>query len=137
MRYKVVTMLLSAGLLMAGCDGEPEQSAQNTDTAGQTAAKTLPAPEDGVIGVWRDNVSNPIFFSKITIRAEDGQLYLDRQFDDGSTRRRRLVEKESPLGRRFDPVPAVRLEDHWVIDPNGDLLLRDKHGTAATAGKIE
>ena len=124
MRYLFLTLLICVLLTSIGCKEKSES------TGGRSTLK------DGIIGTWEDN-SNPIFSSTITILIEDGQLYLENKYNDGSTRRTKLVEKESSLGRRFDPIPSTQLGDHWVIDSNGDLLLRDNNGTASTAQKIQ
>jgi len=140
-RYVFSTLLTLTLLTAVACSGGPDssgdQSAQGPDKAKQGTAKMAAASKDGVIGRWRDDGSNPLSHSTITIYAQGGQLYLENEFDDGSIRKLKLVEKESLLGRRFDPVPAFRLGDHWVVDSNGDLLLRDSQGTATKARPVD
>ena len=140
-RYVFSTLLTLTLLTSVACSGGPDASgdpsAQSSDTAKQGSGKAAAAPKDGIIGRWRDDSSNPILHSTITIYAQGGHLYLENKFDDGSVRKLKLIEKDSPLGRRFDPVPEFRLGDHWVVDSNGDLLLRDSQGTATKAKKIE
>ncbi len=136
MRNVLLILITCSLITLSGCKGDSESSGDGS-SASSGGGRAVAVPQDGAIGTWRDNVSNPLFFSNISIYAEDGQLYLENKFDDGSSRRRQVVEKKSDLGRRFDPVIPTRLGDHWVIDENGDLLLRDQHGTAAKAEKIE
>ena len=139
MRYLFLTLLTGILLISTGCKKSGpsgDQSAQKSGTAQQSTEKSSTPQKDGIIGSWED-YSNPVFSSTITILSEDGQLYLESKYGDGSVRRMKLVEKDSPLGRRFDPVPAFQLGDHWVIDSNGDLLIRDNSGTIFTAKKIE
>jgi hypothetical protein len=40
-------------------------------------------------------------------------------------------EKESAMGRRFEETNMSNSEsgDHWLLDPNGDLHLRDNEGS--------
>lgn len=137
MRSLLTTWVALSLLILSGCGEEAATSVGQSPDDSQEGSQVISAPKDGVIGKWRDNVTNPIFHSNVTILAEGGKLYYVNEFDDGSEKRMQLVEKKSELGRRFDPVIPFRLEDHWVIDENGDLLMRDKHGTAAIAEKIE
>lgn len=141
MRYVFSTLLtltlLTAVAYSGGPDSSGDPSAQNSDKTKQGGGEVAAAPKDGIIGRWRDDSSNPLFHSTIIIYAQRGQLYLENEFDDGSVRKLELVERESPLGRRFDPIPTSRLGDHWVVDSNGDLLLRDRQGTATKARRVK
>ncbi|WP_372922420.1 hypothetical protein [Roseovarius sp.] len=137
MRYLLTTLFLLSLLILNGCGEEAVTSGGQSSDDAQEASQVSAPMQDGAIGKWRDNVTNPIFHSNVIILAEDGQLYYVNEFDDGSEKRMQLVEKKSDLGRRFDPIFETRMGDHWVIDENGDLLMRDKQGTAAIAKKIE
>lgn len=141
MRNTVSVLLTCVLLLSAGCGNEPaasdDQAAGASEEVQQEGAVVTSTPEDGVVGRWRDNKSNPIFHSNLVIAAEDGQYYLEHQFDDGSSRRTNLIEKESPLGRRFDPDSVFITRDSWIIDPNGDLLLQFDNETTAKLDKTE
>ena len=68
-----------------------------------------------VIGRWLDET--PFMGSRITIFGEDGKLYIEQKFKDGSSSTEELIEKQSPLGRRFDTVDGSSAGDHspeWV-----------------------
>lgn len=138
MRCLLTTLLALSLVTLSGCgdDDAATASGRSADDA-QEAKEVAKSQKDGVIGKWRDNVTNPIFHSAVTILVEDGKIYYLNEYDDGSEKRMQLVETESDLGRRFDPVFETRMGDHWVVDENGDLLMRDKHGTAAVAKKIQ
>ena len=132
MRYVMLTTLACILLVSMGCkdkSGSSNASQQNGDTLTST-------PKDGIIGTWED-YSNPILSSTITIYAENGKLYFENKYNDESSRKLEIVEKKSDLGRRFDPVQSFQLGDHWVIDSNGDLLMRDNNGTAYIEKKSE
>lgn len=58
-------------------------------------------------------------------------------YKDGSGGKEELVESSSPAGRRFDPLGGSSAGDHWILDSNGDLQLRDDEGLIATAKKIK
>lgn len=61
-----------------------------------------PAPANReIIGRWLDE--SPYVGSRITVFREDGKLFIEEMFKDGSSLRKELVEQKSPLGRRFDP----------------------------------
>jgi hypothetical protein len=136
MRYFFISLTLLVLLVLPGCGGSSDSGED------QTATTAGGAPQDGVIGRWKDNVSNPLFSSTLTILAEDGRYYLETEYDDGSSRRTALVESKSDLGRRFDIDPetnAFQMKDYWVIDENGDLLLQNElnPGMGPKARRIE
>ena len=137
MRFLSVTLTLLVLLVLPGCGGSSD-SQEDTSSAAAVAAPK----QDGVIGRWKDDVSNPLFSSTLTILAEDGHYYLETKYDDGSSRRTALVEGKSDLGRRFDIDPATnafQMKDYWVIDENGDLLLQNElnPGMGPKARRIE
>ncbi len=95
-----------------------------------------PAPANReIIGRWLDE--SPFIGSRITIFREDGQLFIEQMFNDGSSLKKELVEKKTPLGRRFDNVEGSSAGDHWVLGSDGNLQVRDNDGLITTAKKIE
>ena len=82
-----------------------------------------------IVGQWLDEIAS----SRITIFREGGKLYGERMFADGSSHKKELVEKRSPLGRRFDQVDAATAGDHWILDSRGNLQLHDNDGLIRTA----
>ena len=88
-----------------------------------------------IVGKWLDE--RPFISSRITIFHEGGKLYVEQVFTDGSgSLKKELVEKRSPLGRRFDQVEAGTAGDHWIIDSRGNLQLHDNDGLITTLRKI-
>ena len=61
---------------------------------------------------------------------------MEKRYKDGSSREKQLLEKKSPLGQRFDTVKGSSAGDHWILDSNGNLQLRDNEGLIATFKKI-
>lgn len=95
-----------------------------------------PAPANReIIGYWLDE--SPFVASRIMIFHEDGKLFIEQMFKDGSSLKKELVEKKAPLGRRFDKVEGSSAGDHWVLGSDGNLQLRDNDGLITTAKKIE
>ncbi len=88
-----------------------------------------------IIGRWLDE--SPFLGSRITIFREDGKLFIEQMFKDGSTLKKEVVEKKTPLGRRFDKVEGSSAGDHWVLGSDGNLQVRDDDGLISTAKKLE
>lgn len=90
-----------------------------------------------IIGCWLDE--RPYVGNRITIFQKDGKLYMANHHKDGSSGVKKLIEKKSPLGRRFEDENMAVSEtgDHWLLDSNGNLQLRDNEGLIATPKKIE
>ena len=96
------------------------------------------APEDAkreVIGSWLDQ--SPMVGGKITIYRKDGKLYLEQKFKDGSSSNKEMVEKPSSRGRRFEEKGGASFGEHYVIDRQSNLQIRDQEGLVATAKEIK
>ncbi|MGB8953402.1 MAG: hypothetical protein WCC06_12145 [Candidatus Aminicenantales bacterium] len=96
---------------------------------------TDPLPQDReIIGRWLDE--STFGDGLITIYREQGKLFSERKFKDGSILKEELIEKKSSKGRRFDRAKETRSGgDHWVIIPNGDLQFYDNDGLWKTVKK--
>lgn len=95
-------------------------------------------PEDStreVIGNWLDRT--PMVGGKITIYRKDDKLYLGRKFKDGSSSNKEMVEKPSSSGQRFEEEGGTSFGEHYVIDRQGNLQIRDQEGLIAMAMKAE
>jgi hypothetical protein len=86
-----------------------------------------------VIGKWQDEYLGGI----VMIYRENGQLFIERNFKDGSSLKQEALERKSPIGRRFEAKEPSDDGDYCVIDKRGNLQLRDKQGLVATAKKID
>ena len=145
MRFCFTTMIIFVLLVLHGCGGasDNQEDQAASSNAGQQFASNVAVPEqNGTIGRWLDNVSNPLFSSTLTILVEDGHYYLETKYGDGSSRKTALVEGKSDLGRRFNIDPetnAFQMKDYWIIDENGDLLLQNElnPGVGPKAGRID
>jgi hypothetical protein len=84
-----------------------------------------------VLGTWIDE--QPFVASRITIREDEGQLFMDRLFKDGSSSQKRLLEQRTPSGRRFANMEPSPHGDHFILTPDGTLEIRDHDGLVAVA----
>ena len=87
------------------------------------------------IGRWLDD--RPFLGKRVVIFRENGKLFMESTYDDGSSGIKELVESKSALGRRFQELRKSTAGDHWILDSNGDLQLRDDEGLISTAKKIQ
>ena len=104
----------------------------SSDDEKSLAAKLVKHPN--TLGKWSDEA----FFggAVITIYRENGKFYLEENFaGDGSVLNLEVVEKRSPIGRRFEDVDSAN-GDQYVIDGRGNLQLRDGDGPIRTAIRI-
>ena len=99
----------------------------------QALVTERPAPDGEIIGRWLDESPG----SLITIYREYGTLYMEWKFKDGSSLKEELVEKLSPLGQRFDWKEGSGFGDHWIIDREGNLQIRDNYGLVSTTTRIQ
>lgn len=95
-----------------------------------------PADKSGeVVGEWLDE--SPVIGGKITIYRQNGKLYMEHKYKDGSSSKEEMVEKASSSARRFEKKPPSSFGEYYVIDREGNLEIRDREGLIATARKIE
>lgn len=106
-------------------------------TAEQEAALTSQVADSSrqVVGNWLDE--RPFVANRITIYLQDGKLQMENAYKDGSVGKMELTENESPRGRRFDEVGGSSTGDHWILDSDGKLELRDNEGLIAIARRID
>lgn len=98
--------------------------------------KAEPAAADReVIGSWLDE--RPFVGSRFTIFRQEGGLFVEQTFKDGSSRQIEVVDNDSPLGRRYDKTEASSAGDHWVLGADGNLQIHDNEGLIATAKRVD
>ena len=122
----------------AGASVSKSESASEAAPPRQSAQASAEEPQPAnreAIGRWLDVSAR--FSCRITLFREDGNLYVEEKYSDGSGGKQGVVESESSLGRRLDPVERNRSGDHWIIDQRGSLQIRDDQGLIRTASKIE
>jgi len=90
-----------------------------------------PVPADSeIVGRWFDE--SPYGGGDITIFRKKGKSYIDASWGQYE-----LNEKKSSLGRRFDKKEGSPSGDHWIIDSDENLQIRDEDGLIRTAKKIK
>ncbi|MHC5053659.1 MAG: hypothetical protein ACYTKD_02955 [Planctomycetota bacterium] len=103
------------------------------ETEQELISETPPANWE-IIGRWLDE--SPYGGGRISIFRENGQLFMEQKFRDGSTLRNELAEKKTSLGRRFDAAEDASAGDHWLLVADGGLQIRDNDGLIATARRM-
>ncbi len=106
----------------------------SADAATKLSAKPETTDRDE-IGRWLDE--SPFAGKRIVIFRDKGKLFMESTYKDGSSGSNEIVESQSPLGRRFNKPGGSTAGDHWVLDSNGDLQLRDDEGLISTAKKLQ
>lgn len=137
MTYYLPGMAVGAGA-WATTHSNPDLEVEILGLTAEAEARLVTQPEPAsreIIGRWLDE--SPFVESRVTIFREEGKLFIEQIFKDGSSLREELTARTSPLGRRFDKVEDSRFGDHWVIDSDGNLQAHDNDGLIATAKKIE
>ena len=88
-----------------------------------------------VVGTWLDE--SPVVGSKITIYRQNGKLYMEQIFGDGSSSKKEMTKKASSRGQRFEEKSSSSSGDYYLINTRGDLEMRDQVGLVATAKRIK
>ena len=102
----------------------------------ERALKQVPDdPARRVIGNWLDQM--PLGGSRITIFCQDGRLFLQTKYKDGSGGKTEVIEKRSAGSRRFQDKEGSRVGEFYLLDKHGDLQLWDREGLISTARKIK
>jgi hypothetical protein len=86
-----------------------------------------------IIGIWLDELTG----TRIIFYQEDDMIFMEWQFKDGSSLKEEMIKSSSPLGQRFDKKEGSDYGDHWIIDQDGNLQIRDDFGVISTAQKVQ
>lgn len=84
------------------------------------------------IGSWLDDVSG----IQIVMYREGGKSYVEQYFRDGKFLKEELAGNPSTPGQRLVTTGGSG-GGHWVIDPSGNLQIRDNVGLISTAKRIK
>ncbi len=95
--------------------------------------QTEPASRE-IIGHW---FVEGMISGRISIFREDGKLYSEYIFRDGSKLKRQAVEKKSSAGHRFEDAEGSRFGEYLLVGSDGILRTYDNDGLIATAKKIK
>lgn len=101
----------------------------------ENTLKQLPDdPSREVIGSWLDET--PFIGNRITIFRQNGKLFMENTYKDGSSGKKEIVEKLSGKKRTFRNKEGSSFGEFYSIDNQGNLQLWDKDGIISTAKKI-
>ena len=87
-----------------------------------------------VIGSWLDD--SPFIASRVTIFRQNGKLFIENTYKDGSSGKKEIVEKLSGKDRTFREKERNSFGEFYLIDSQGNLQLWDREGLMSTAKKI-
>ncbi|MCK4342810.1 MAG: ABC transporter permease [Phycisphaerae bacterium] len=91
-------------------------------------------PSREVIGSWLDERLH--FGHRVTIFRQNGKVFMENKFPDGSSGKKEIVEKPSGSARKFEKKAGSSVGEFYLIDKKGDLQLWDQDGLISTARKI-
>jgi hypothetical protein len=87
-----------------------------------------------VIGTWLDE--RPFLGSRITLFRENGVLFMESTYPDGSSGKEEMVEGTLRTRRTFRRTGPSLAGDFYLIDDEGNLQLHDNEGHIATARRL-
>lgn len=91
-------------------------------------------PSREVIGSWLDET--PYMGRRITIFRQNGKLFMESVYYDGSSGKKEIVEKLSGRKRTFRRKEGSSVGEFYLIDKQGNLQMWDEEGIISTAKKI-
>jgi len=113
-----------------------EVKIQGLTSEQENAFRQLPDdPSREVIGSWLDE--SPFIGSRVTIYRQNGKLFLENTYKDGSIGKKEMVEKSSSKGRTFQKKEGSPAGEYYLIDRQGNLQLWDQEGWFSTARKLK
>lgn len=91
-------------------------------------------PSREVIGSWIDD--RMYLGNRITIFRQDGKLFMENTFTDGSSGKKEIVAKPPTSEKKFEDKEGNSLGEFYLIDSQGNLQFRDQDGLISTAKRI-
>ena len=89
--------------------------------------------EREIIGMWLDeNIT-----AKIALFRKNGKSFIEMTYKDGSVGTYEMIEKNTRRGLRFDNKKGSAFGDHYLININGKLELRDDEGLIYIINKLD
>ena len=91
-------------------------------------------PSRRVVGSWIDD---SIIGNRTTIFRQDGKLFMESTFADGSSWKRKIIAERSGSTTKFvEEKEQDRSGEYYLIDTRGNLQIWDRDGLVSTAKKI-
>ena len=91
-------------------------------------------PSQEVINSWLDQMQ--FGGNRATIFRQDGKLFMENKYRDGSSSKKEIVERPCAKGKKFQDKEGNRFGEFYLIDNQGNLQLWDQDGLISTAKKI-
>lgn len=91
-------------------------------------------PSQEVIGSWLDE--RPFVGNRITIFRQNGKIFMENTYKDGSSGKKEIIGKFSTSGKKFEDKKENGFGEFYLIDNQGNLQLWDQDGIISTAKKI-
>ena len=89
--------------------------------------------EREIIGIWLDeNIP-----AKLVLFRKNGKSFIETTYKDGSIGTYEMIEKNTSRGLRFDDKKGSAFGDHYLINKNGELELRDDEGLIYIINKLD
>ena len=101
----------------------------------KTLKQVTDDPSRKIIGNWLDET--PYAGSRIAIFRQNGKLFLENMFKDGSSGKKEVIEKSSGRKRTFRAKEKNNFGEFYLIDKQGNLQLWDNEGYISTAKKFD
>lgn len=92
-------------------------------------------PSKEILGRWLDD--SPIIGSAITLYREKKRLFLQTRYKDGSESIVEVKRTQTTRGERLVDKQGNSFGEHYVIDKQGNLQIRDQDGLIATAKAVK
>jgi hypothetical protein len=89
--------------------------------------------EREIIGIWLDeNIP-----AKLVLFRKNGKSFIETTYKDDSVGTYEMIEKNTSRGLRFDNKKGSAFGDHYLINKNGELELRDDEGLIYIINKLD
>ena len=89
--------------------------------------------EREIIGIWLDeNIP-----AKLVLFRKNGNSFIETTYKDDSVGTYEMIEKSTSRGLRFDNKKGSAFGDHYLINKNGELELRDDEGLIYIINKLD
>ncbi|MCK4694738.1 MAG: hypothetical protein KAT74_03200 [Candidatus Cloacimonetes bacterium] len=89
--------------------------------------------EREILGIWLDE-NIPV---KLVLFRRNGKSFIEMTYKDDSVGTYEMIEKNTSRGLRFDDKKGSAFGDHYLINKNGELELRDYEGLIYIIKKLD
>jgi len=93
------------------------------------------APVSDIIGEWLGET--PFISGKTTILKKNGKIFMIREFKDGSSLEKEMIQKQKSGKLRFEEKSGNDFGEYYLIDSRGRLAVYDNDGLINTIQPIK